>query len=180
MNDLRKYITFALIAFFLTACNQMSQKTNDTGDYGQQVMTEKIENRDINLPSGSTILDENKSGFSLSDIFGGSSSSQFTPNSIAFNVALDKLSFMPLISVDVSSGMIVTDWYSLNTGNERIKINVRIIDQELNNESVSVTLFKQTYDGSRWVDQGQDDAQALKIKESILKAARSLQTASQL
>ena len=151
MNDLRKYITFALIAFFLTACTQMSQKTNDTGDYGQQVMTEKIENRDINLPSGSTILDENKSGFSLSDIFGGSSSSQFTPNSIAFNVALDKLSFMPLISVDVSSGMIVTDWYSLNTGN-----------------------------GSRWVDQGRDDAQALKIEESILKAARSLQTASQL
>ena len=87
---------------------------------------------------------------------------------------------MPLISVDVSSGMIVTDWYSLNTGNERVKINVRIIDQELSNESINVTLFKQAYDGSRWVDQGQDNTQAKKIKESILKAARSLQTASQL
>ena len=180
MNDLRKYTAFISMTFFLIACSQMSQNTNDTGDYDQKVMTEKIENRDINLPSGSTILDENKSGFSLSDIFGGSNSSQFTPNSIAFNVALDKLSFMPLISVDVSSGMIVTDWYSLNTGNERVKINVRIIDQELSNESINVTLFKQAYDGSRWVDQGQDNTQAKKIKESILKAARSLQTASQL
>ena len=53
-------------------------------------------------------------------------------NSITFNVALDKIGFMPLISVDSMSGVIVTDWYSLDDGQSRIKINIRVVDQEMN------------------------------------------------
>ena len=45
---------------------------------------------------------------------------------------MDKVGFMPLISVDSMSGVIVTDWYSLDDGESRIKINIRVVDQEMN------------------------------------------------
>ena len=87
---------------------------------------------------------------------------------------------MPLISVDSMSGIIVTDWYSLDDGESRIKINIRVVDQEMTNESLVVSLFTQTLDGDRWIDQGINSEQSLKIKESILTSARSLKIASEL
>ena len=87
---------------------------------------------------------------------------------------------MPLVSVDISSGVIVTDWYSLDGGNQRIKINVRVVDEELSDDSLEVKLFKQIYENGRWVDLGQDDDQANKIQKSILEEARALQIASEL
>ena len=95
-------------------------------------------------------------------------------------MALDKIGFMPLISVDSMSGVIVTDWYSLDNGKNRIKINVRVVDQEMSNESVVVSLFTQSLDGDRWIDQGINSEQSLKIKESILSSARALKIASEL
>ena len=100
--------------------------------------------------------------------------------SITFDVALDKISFMPLLSVDSMSGVIVTDWYSIDDGQSRIKINIRIVNQEMTDESVAVSLFSQSLDGDRWVDQGINLEQSLKIKESILSSARSLKIASEL
>ena len=95
-------------------------------------------------------------------------------------MALDKISFMPLLSVDSMSGVIVTDWYSIDDGQSRIKINIRIVNQEMTDESVVVSLFSQSLDGDRWVDQGINSEQSLKIKESILSSARSLKIASEL
>ena len=41
-------------------------------------------------------------------------------------------------------------------------------------ESISVQMFKQSFDGQKWVDQGNDEIQASKIKASILEDARIL------
>ena len=87
---------------------------------------------------------------------------------------------MPLLSVDSMSGVIVTDWYSIDDGQSRIKINIRIVNQEMTDESIAVSLFSQSLDGDRWVDQGINSEQSLKIKESILSSARSLKIASEL
>ena len=95
-------------------------------------------------------------------------------------MALDKISFMPLLSVDAMSGVIVTDWYSLDNGISRIKINIRVVDQEMSKESVVVSLFTQTLDDGQWIDQGINSEQSLKIKESILSSARALKIASEL
>jgi hypothetical protein len=108
------------------------------------------------------------------------SGTNFEVNSITFSVALDKVGFMPLISVDSTSGIIVTDWYSLDDGQSRIKMNIRVVDQEMTDESVTVSLFTQSLDGDRWIDQGINSEQSLKIKESILTSARSLKVASEL
>jgi hypothetical protein len=50
----------------------------------------------------------------------------------------------------------------------------------MSDESVTVSLFTQTLDGDRWIDQGINSEQSLKIKESILTSARSLKVASEL
>ena len=144
----------------------------------EKILTEKAEDRDINLPEGSSIIEKSGEGFLES--LGLSPSTNYQVNSITFSVALDKVGFMPLISVDSMSGIIVTDWYSLDDGESRIKINIRIVDQELTNESITVSLFTQTLDGDRWIDQGINSEQSLKIKESILTSARALKIASEL
>ena len=87
---------------------------------------------------------------------------------------------MPLLSVDANSGVIVTDWYSFDAGETRIKINIRVLNEELNDDSLNVNLFKQMYENNIWVDKGIDIDQAEKIKKSILSTARSLKIASEL
>ena len=62
----------------------------------------------------------------------------------------------------------------------RIKINIRVINEEMSDESLAVNLFKQTYEENTWVDKGVDVPQANKIKSSILTSARNLKIASEL
>ena len=172
--------TFLLI--FLVSCAQIQSLQDEpevTYETEKQRSTaRKLEEKDVNLPPGSTLLDPD-AGFTFLGALGIDSVDTYT-KSITFDVALDKISFMPLLSVDSMSGVIVTDWYSIDDGQSRIKINIRIVNQEMTDESVVVSLFSQSLDGDRWVDQGINSEQSLKIKESILSSARSLKIASEL
>ena len=178
-----KIITIlSLLVTFFVSCAQLQEISDEPQTYKtekQRVLTEKAEDKDMNLPEGSTILDEN-SGFTLLGALGLESSASFKMDSLTFEVALDKVSFMPLLSVDTMSGVIITDWYSLDGGLSRIKINIRVLDQEMTDGSLEVTLFTQSLDDDRWIDQGINSEQSLKIKESILSSARSLKIASGL
>ena len=113
---------------------------------------------------------------SLSELILGEVNNDLTfASSIVFETALDKLSFMPLASVDSNAGIIITDWYGINDNQDRIKINIRVINQTLEDNSISVTIFQQKFDGSKWVDTTTDGTQSEKIKNSILEDARKLQ-----
>ena len=50
----------------------------------------------------------------------------------------------------------------------------------MTDESLNVNLFKQSFENNIWVDQGMDNEQAAKIKNSILTSARDLKIASEL
>ena len=170
------------LLIFLLSCAQIQSLQDEPEETykteKQRATAEKMKREDINLPTGSTLLDEG-SGFTFLGALGMDSIDTYT-KSITFDVALDKISFMPLLSVDSMSGIIVTDWYSIDDGQSRIKINIRIVNQEMSDESIVVSLFSQSLDGDRWVDQGINSEQSLKIKESILSSARSLKIASEL
>ena len=172
----------SVLLLFLVSCAQF-QGLQDEPEVTyvtekQRSTANKLEERDVNLPPGSTLL-EPYSGFSFRGALGMDPVDTYT-KSITFDVALDKISFMPLLSVDSMSGVIVTDWYSIDDGQSRIKMNIRIVNQEMTDESVMVSLFSQSLDGDQWVDQGINSEQSLKIKESILSSARSLKIASEL
>ena len=157
---------FIVLMFFAANCSGLDIKQNE-----YDLMEEKLETEGINLPPSDKGFGK---GFSIADLLPSSGGSFDTVDEITFGVALDKLSFMPLASVDAASGVIITDWYNIQNDNLRIKINVRIIDAELNNNSIMVQLFKQEYDGSKWNDTGIDVDQSQKIKQSILIDAQKL------
>lgn len=168
-----KFLLFFLSIIFIAACSQLEIEPNRTTheDFVTDDMKEGAANWQFKDKEGSSTLTEL--------IFGGTELEK-TRDDITFNVVLDKLSFMPLASVDSSSGVVITDWYALEGGDSRIKINVRIIDANLTNESIQIQMFKQEYDGNKWIDRGLDKENALKIKNSILTEARSLKTAIDL
>jgi len=170
------FFAFLIASLLFQACSQLD------------VVPNKTTHEDIvkdNMKPGqakwTTIFDDDR-GISLRDMVLGddAGSLAMTVDSLTFNVILDKLSFMPLASVDSASGIVITDWYAVEENELRIKINVRLLDSELTDNSISVQMFKQRFDGSKWVDQGLDTEKANKIKESILSEARSLKTAIDL
>ena len=156
-------VVIGLVA--LSHCGQIEVVQNPV----DPVMENRIAN---DLPL--TGLDEDKK--SLTELILGEGNNDLTfASSIVFETALDKLNFMPLASVDSNAGIIITDWYGINDNQDRIKINIRVINQTLDDNSISVTIFQQKFDGSKWVDTATDGTQSVKIKNSILEDARKLQ-----
>ena len=180
---LKNLIFIQIFIFLLVACSQneiaKSPQNTEKRTEKQKAMEQIVEKRGVNLPSDSTLI-EDGGILSLENIFGFDPKDNYAINSILFSVALDKIDFMPLASVDANSGVIVTDWYSFDQGKTRIKINLRVINEEMQNESLTVSLFKQTFENNNWVDIGKDEQQAAKIKNSILSTARDLKIASEL
>tara|TARA_B100000902_G_scaffold64074_1_gene70799 strand:+ start:10335 stop:10880 length:546 start_codon:yes stop_codon:yes gene_type:complete len=172
----RLFFAFLTASLLFQACSQLD------------VVPNKTTHEDIvkdNMKPGQakwSPIFEDDTGISLRDMVLGddAESLAMTVDSLTFNVILDKLSFMPLASVDSASGIVITDWYAVEENELRIKINVRLLDSELTDNSISVQMFTQKFDGTKWIDQGLDTEKANQIKESILSEARSLKTAIDL
>ena len=100
-------------------------------------------------------------------------------NSYLWRASLDALSFMPLLQADSSGGVIITDWYA-NPGNpnERMKVTVSILDQDLRADALRVAASRQTSQGGQWVDAPVQAATVQKLEDIILTKARDLRRAS--
>lgn len=168
------FITTLLFTFFIVnACSQLDIVPNKT-DPRTVIQGENVNDRALSYRTG----DDKPTFREL--VLGESGEFDASIDSLTFNVVLDKLSFMPLASVDSASGVVITDWYALDKNKLRIKINVRIIDNQLTDDSIVVQIFKQEFDGDKWNDLGLDNEQANKIKTSILSEARTLKSAIDL
>ena len=165
-----RYFLIPLVSLFLfTSCNQIDIE-RDGRTLEERKRDIRNEERDINIDSGLT----------LKDLLGVEDESFGFQGSITYQVALDKVGFMPLSSVDSATGIIITDWYSIESDNLRLKINIRVLNENITDDSLNVQIFKQSFDGQKWIDQGDDPEQASKIKKSILDEARTLQAAVDL
>ena len=165
LTNLLLSLVFLLI---FASCNQL-QIERDDRTLGERKKDIRNEDRDLDIEG--KLAEE---GGGLSKLLGIEQAIGFE-GSVVYQVALDKVSFMPLSSVDSASGIIITDWYNITDNNLRLKINIRVTDESLSDDSVAVAVFKQSFDGQKWVDEGNDPDQALKIKKSILSEARVLQ-----
>jgi hypothetical protein len=96
-------------------------------------------------------------------------------NSYLWRASLDALSFMPLLQADSSGGVIITDWYA-NPGNanERMKVTVSILDQDLRADALRVAASRQVTQNGTWVDAPVQAATVQKLEEVILTRARDL------
>lgn len=133
--------------------------------------------KDKMYPHGSLLSEEG--GFSF---FGDDEEKKIENSGIGVNgylwrASLDTLSFMPIASADPFGGLITTDWHSPDpSAQERIKLNVFILDRDLRADGVKVSVFKQTLDSEtkKWADAPVSDATANALEETILMRARQL------
>jgi hypothetical protein len=96
-------------------------------------------------------------------------------NAYLWRSALDTLSFAPLLSADSAGGVIVTDWYANPTNpDERVKLTVTILDQDLRADALRVAASRQVAQGNGWVDAPVQAATVQKLEDIILTKARDL------
>jgi hypothetical protein len=96
-------------------------------------------------------------------------------NAYLWRAALDTISFMPLVQTDSNGGVIVTDWYTNpNTPNERMKLTVSVLDQDLRADALRVAGSRQISQNGQWVDAPVQAATVQKLEEIILTKARDL------
>lgn len=96
-------------------------------------------------------------------------------NSYLWRASLETLSFMPLAQADSAGGVIVTDWYaSPDNPNERVKISVSILDQDLRADALRVAASRQVMQGNGWMDAPMQAATVQRLEDIILTKARDL------
>jgi len=161
-----RYLFLILIAG-LTACSSLEPRTD-------------IPATDKEDP-GSFITGRSESGVSLSDITGLSDreSSGIPVNALLWRASLDITSILPIDDIDVFSGTVITDWYSLpSQPSEQIKLAVFVLDKELRSDAIRVVVYVQSRQGNIWQDAGIDPELATKLEDLILTRARELRASS--
>jgi hypothetical protein len=100
-------------------------------------------------------------------------------NSYLWRASLDTLGFMPLLQTDSNGGVIVTDWYvNPSAPNERMKVTVTILDQDLRADALRVAALRQVNQGGQWVAAPVQAATVQKLEDIILTKARDLRRAA--
>ena len=101
-----------------------------------------------------------------------------TINDILWETSLEKISFMPLNSVDKLSGTIITEWYQINE-KQKIKINLFINDNNISEQSLTVKIYEEQLIDSSWQQVKRNADLENKIKDSILSTAKKLKLAQE-
>ena len=132
-----KSIVFSLFFITLISCGQPTKRYDP--DPFENIERWKAQRKGLDTPSAlSKLFGYNKDN--KKSIVGSS----LSINPYMWRAALKMLSSVPLSSVDSASGIIITDWYSLNNNsNERIKISITIMSDEIRADGIQVKTFKQ-------------------------------------
>ncbi|MGP1394013.1 MAG: DUF3576 domain-containing protein [Inquilinaceae bacterium] len=165
-------ISVAVIAAFLVACGQ--DLAPERGEF------ETGDTRDQRARSFGSLLGEGGLSFGGRDDSADEQQTGIGVNGFLWRAALDTISFMPVQSADPFGGVILTDWYSLpEAPDERLKLNVYILDRQLRADGVRVAAFRQMRDASgAWADSAVDPATETALEDTILTRAREIRVAS--
>jgi len=173
-----------LLAFGLTGCGG-DTSIADRYDKGTDAKGTRTK-RDANQGLGGNSNRETGTLFGPGGIFGSKtekgndSGTGVAVNAYLWRASLDTINFIPLVSADPFGGVIITDWYTPSeTPNERMKVQVTILDRELRADGVRVSVFKQQTapKGGNWVDAQVDPRTQIDIENAILTRARQLRIA---
>lgn len=100
-------------------------------------------------------------------------------NGLLWRASLDTVSFLPLLEVDSSSGVIVSDWYvNPDAPSERLKVSVFILDQDLRADAVKVNVLRQEKQDDTWINAPVRAETPLEIEDAILTRARQIRIQS--
>ena len=72
----------------------------------------------------------------------GKTNYEFSTSNPLWRASLEVLDFMPLVSVNYSGGIIITDWYSDGNPSESLKITVRFMNNEITSNSLKIIVHE--------------------------------------
>ena len=115
-------------------------------------------------------------GFKLNNAFKGPKGGvfDFASSNELWRASLDTIDFMPLLSVNYSGGIIVTDWYSSeeSLSGESVKISIRFLTNEVRADALDIKVFNRKCNNvSNCVISQVNDELAPELKKQILKKA---------
>ena len=156
-----KFLALSVIAIMaLNSCKALKPKWVDT----RKIPTDARERAKKNIEEGR--------GVTLGSLGNRKTTYQFSSSNPMWRASLEVLDFIPLTTVDYSGGVIITDWYNDNAGNDAIKVTVRFLSNEVRTNSLKVVVHKKTCDNNQNCATNKIDS---KIEEelvtSILKLA---------
>ena len=115
-------------------------------------------------------------GFKLNNVFDGPKGGvfDFASSNELWRASLDTIDFMPLLSVNYSGGIIVTDWYSSeeSLSGESVKISIRFLTNEVRADALDIKVFNRKCNNvSNCIISQVNDELAPELKKQILKKA---------
>ena len=115
-------------------------------------------------------------GFRINEVFEGPKGGvfDFASSNELWRASLDTIDFMPLLSVNYSGGIIVTDWYSSeeSLSGESVKISIRFLTNEVRADALDIKVFNRKCNNvSNCIVSQVDDELAPELKKQILKKA---------
>jgi hypothetical protein len=148
----------AISAFFLNSCNGVDARKFPP-DPELRVKKNMEEGR----------------GFRLMDkVKKGGTNYEFASSNELWRASLDTIDFIPLISVNYSGGIIITDWYTNNqNSNEFIKISIRFLTNEIRSDALKIKVFKKICSNisNCKISEGSGELKK-ELKRKILKTAK--------
>lgn len=161
LKNLNKITFAALIAILLSSCNGKLPG----GDARKFPDDPKLRVKK-NLEEGR--------GFRLSESFKKSGGVfEFASSNELWRASLDTIDFMPLVSVNYSGGIIITDWYSSgNSSNESIKVSIRFLTNEIRSDALDIKVFnKKCITPTNCVTSEKEGTINFELKKKILETA---------
>ena len=137
MKILNRLLLIFFILIFVNSCGG-GFKLPKPGD-ARNIPSEGRERARQNIEKGR--------GVSAKDLFGGNKSTnyEFSTSNPLWRATFDVIDFMPLVTVDYSGGMIITDWYTdSNTSNDSLKFTIRFLSNEIRADSIKIIIHKKT------------------------------------
>lgn len=100
-------------------------------------------------------------------------------NAYLWRASIETINFMPLSSTDPFAGTIITDWFTSEKNiEERCKLNIFILGQELKTQNLKVLSFCQTLKNNQWVNISSDEENNIRLENAILNKAKKLKLKS--
>ena len=161
---LKLLVFICILPFLLNSCANRGDARKSPPDPKLRVKKNLEEGRGFRLMNG---------------IKKGGTNYEFASSNELWRASLDTIDFMPLVSVNYSGGIIITDWYSNDQdSNENIKISIRFLTNEIRSDALDIKVFKKickNSDSSCKISEGYNELIS-ELKRKILKTAKIYET----
>ncbi len=167
-NFLKFSLFLIIFPLILLSCKGPDGKFKLPGSDARKFPADPAKRVEQNLKEGR--------GFKINDAFNSPKGGvfDFASSNELWRASLDTIDFMPLVSVNYSGGIIVTDWYAADQSlsGESVKISIRFLTNEIRADALEIKVFnKKCNNVSNCIVKELNNELAPELKKQILKKA---------